>query len=256
MAIDDPLGQALAQVEAEKRAANPVIERLSSAGPFLRFGAAALAAIRAGDLSGVVRTLKDFADLFSRDRSEYLLGVVISELRELLEKFEHLGRSHQDYLNREWPALFLDADNKARQTRGRDKIERIAKIVSSAAYRSGPPDETEEFMRVAMSLDDRDVQVLSIIVKIQGSLLQLSTGRVRTYGAYSHWSAVCAETRTAGIVQGELDAICGKLESFGLVTRGERHSNIVGDQPTPFALLFRGKAFLEIVHSRASSWSV
>ena len=134
MAIDNPLDQALAQVEAEDRATNPVIEHISSAGPFLGFISAALAALKVGDPSGAMNAFSEAASMFARDRSKYLLSVVISELQGLIEKFESLERSHQDYLNRDWLSLLLDADRRARETRALSKIERIGKIVSSAAY--------------------------------------------------------------------------------------------------------------------------
>jgi hypothetical protein len=253
MAIDNPLDQALAQIEAEKRDTNPAIEHLVVARPFLRFMAAAAAALKVGNVGEAVSALKALADSFSRDRSEYLFGVVISELRVLSERFEHLDQAHQEYLDRDWPALFLDADKKARETRGREKIERIGRVVSGAAYSPRPPDETEEFMRIAMSLDDRDVQVLKIICDLQGKMIRPETGRVRSYDAYSSWGVVCSGARSSGILQGELDSICGKLESFGLITRGEKHTNLIGDEPTPFALLLRGGAFLETVEFSSPS---
>ncbi len=212
-----------------------------------------MGAIKAGDLSGLVTEMRTWSDAFSRERSDYLVEVVISELRTLWNNFEHLDRSHQEYLDRDWPALFLDAEQKARATRGRDRIERIGKIVGGAASSQRPPDEIEEFMRVAMSLDDRDVLVLRILNDHQAKMLRPEFARVRGYDAYSTWNAVCAETGRVGILRGELDAICGKLESFGFVTRGERHSNLIGDEPTPFALLLRGSTFLKLAQSSSRS---
>jgi len=72
MAIDDPLEQALAQIEAEKRDTNPMIQRLPSARQFLKFGVAASKAVSTGSLSDVVSALSGVADFFARDRSQYL----------------------------------------------------------------------------------------------------------------------------------------------------------------------------------------
>ena len=223
------------------------MDKVESARPFIKAVSLGLKLVQLGGFASTADLLKNASEMFSRDRSKYLLDVVISEVRHLLARYDQLDARQRDFLDTDWLELLGDADRKARVTRARDRILRIGKIISSAAYEAPParPDATEELMRVAMNLDDQDVVMLKNIVDHQGKMLGGALDRVDNYSAYSTWTQVAATARNCGISHGEMDAICGKLESFGLVSRGERTTNIHGKDPVPFALLRRGLRFLE-----------
>lgn len=55
--------------------------------------------------------------------------------------------------------------------------------------------------------------------------------------------------KQAGFLQGEVDSIYAKLESFGLVSRTERNVNVLADDPTPYALLQKGLDFFDYIKS-------
>jgi hypothetical protein len=170
MAIDIPLDQALEQVAAEDRQRSP----------FAKAILAISAAVVSGDVGGAVHALKTLGEGVGQDRAEYLLGLVIPEVNRLAERFDLLEKQRQEYLDRDWPQLFFDAERRARETRGRERIARIAKILTAAAHTDPPPlpDKTEELIRVAAVLDDLDVRVLAVLVDGQQRGFTPGFGRV------------------------------------------------------------------------------
>jgi hypothetical protein len=62
---------------------------------------------------------------------------------------------------------------------------------------------------------------------------------------------ILGHLRSSGLAQGEIDSICAKLESHGLLSRTERNVNAIADTPTPFALLQKGLDFVEYIKSAA-----
>jgi hypothetical protein len=267
VAIDSPIDQALSQIEAERRDTNPAIERFVSTRPFLRFAAAAVGAFARGSLAELVSTIHDFTDALSKDRSEYLLGVVVTEIRDLTERFESLERSHQEYLDRDWPGLLLDAERKARETRTRQKIERIGKIAGNAARSPEPLDKTEELMRIAMALDDSDVQVLAELVRGQRVGFDPELGGVPGELVNNYWRSgsatpdagpslrpkrpgrISAVANRLDIPEGELQATCAKLQAYGLVVQVERNNVKVGLGAVPYSVLARGFEFIDSIKS-------
>jgi len=105
----------------------------------------------------------------------------------LKNRLEKLGEDHARFLREEFPVLVLDAIEKAEQTRSKERIERIARIVAHAAVEPPAPDLTEELGRIAMGLDDADVLVLAELVQGQRAVVALSTGQVGPDAANSYW---------------------------------------------------------------------
>ena len=192
--------------------------------------------------------VKALSELVSDSNSEYLLSVVIPEVQKLWERFEDLEERHRSYLDKDWLSLLVDADRKARATRGREKVQRIAAILCNAAEagQTKSTSDTEDMMRIAMDLSDVDVRVLQEIVRTQGPVLSGGRTAVPRYNAYSLWNS--GRWNDLGLGGGELLSICKKLESFGLVYPAYNpQQNILSDEPTAFGLLKRGKEFVEYI---------
>jgi hypothetical protein len=66
----------------------------------------------------------------SAENSRYLLSIVIDEVKRLSDASDQLSKEHQEFLDRDWIRLLVDADLKARATRARERVERIARILS------------------------------------------------------------------------------------------------------------------------------
>jgi hypothetical protein len=253
MAIDEPLNQAISRVAADQRQSDPATKLLKNGFSFAAVISYAMKAWHSGDPGDYVRALssgvKSLSDALGESNAEYLLSVVIPEMQRLSDRFDELEGRHQMYLDTDWLALLADADHKARLTRGRDKVARIGAILNDAAWKPDQaPDETEEMMRVAMAVEDRDLFILSRIARYQRSGHLAQTGRAKHYDAYQAWRmGIAGELRGAGFSDGETESRCLKLESFGLISRTERNVNIIADDPTPFALLSKGDRFLAFV---------
>lgn len=163
------------------------------------------------------------------------------------------NETHRQFVAEEMPGLILDCVSKAENVRNKDRIARLARILVHAAEvgRRDRGDYIEEMLRIATSLDERDVRVLREIVRVQGPQLDRNLGRVKHFTAHNATKGIVGSLRQEGFTQGELDSICAKLESFGLVSRTERNVNLISDDPTPYALLRKGLDFVEYIKSAA-----
>src|SRR5882672_9914548 len=94
--------------------------------------------------------------------------------------------AYRKFIGDELPGLLLDGLRKAEVTRSTNRVRRIAQILgNSIAGRSNfrPTDRIEEFMRIAMNLEEVDVTVLNEIVFRQAALLNQATGRLYSSSA-------------------------------------------------------------------------
>ena len=107
-------------------------------------------------------------------------------------------------------------------------------------------------MRVATILDDTDVEILRQIVAQQGGSLPPS-GALDENGANDAWFG--SPPTIAGVSEAMLTSICRKLESFGLITSVRPREIRYGLKTVglPFALLRKGKDFVEHIQGVASS---
>ena len=115
-----------------------------------------------------------------------------------------------------------------------------------------PPDDTEELMRVAQLLDDREVLVLEALVSAQGESLNQNEGRVPRHTAASLWPL--PRLKAIGLSSGDLFSCCSKLDGLGLITEAiPRNYNNTYDEPGPYALLRKGYSFVEFIRANPSS---
>jgi hypothetical protein len=237
VAIDSlPSSKALERLESERRQQSP---QLSSK------ALVAVAKLFQGDFVGAVESFGEFHDAFAGERSEYLLRSIIEDLKTLDLKYEELSARQQESLETDWPGLLADADRKARETRAKERVRRIAQILVGALREPiPPPDETEEAMRIAMELTDHDVIVLQSVNEAQWR--------------YDHQEAPVLGVLKPPLVPelpGEqVLSHFGKLQGLGLIILAQYRSEQSGGGGYPsgggFFILERGKAFLRAISTK------
>jgi hypothetical protein len=211
-------------------------------------------------MSGVAAVVEWLNQRSHQNLSE-LVDVVAAELRlraGQIDQLKEASDEHRRFIEEEMPGLILDCIVKAENLRTKDRIARLARILVHAAE-VGPRDRgdyVEEMLRVATSLDESDIRVLREIVRVQSPQLSQNLGRVKHFVAHNAMRGIVGSLRQEGFIQGEIDSVCAKLESFGLVSRTERNVNLVSDDPTPYALLRKGLDFVEYIKSAAEKAAV
>lgn len=251
MSADDPVSALKALNESDERQRSPM---WGFAKPFLD-----IAKLLFGDqFSGAdaVSTVVNWADQRSQQNLKELVDVIASEMKYLGERLRNLSAAnaeHKLFVANEMPGLILDAIRRTENIRSKVRIARLARILVHAAE-LGPKsnaDYAEEMLRIAVELGERDVIVFRQIVETQKAKINAHTGRVSQFEASLSWGWVSAGLQRRGFIESEVDSICAKLDSFGLVSRGERNVNITATSPTPYALLQKGLDFMEYIRPYA-----
>lgn len=141
--------------------------------------------------------------------------------------------------------LLLDASRRASVTRSLERVKRIGLILANGIMPQViDGDGTEELMRIAMELSDRDVYYLGELVKLEGDNVRTS-GRLERYNAHTRWEHGPWGMR----LDGELDSIFSKLESYGLVSRlaPPNNQSIMADFQNRYVLLQKGLRFIDSI---------
>jgi len=261
MAIDKPLDAIKTTFEAEERASSPLARYISPASevlgliPGLNLGVAAVA-----------KAASIFMEKQSKDRFEAMLSVLEDEMERVNAKLADIGKMDQDRekFQQEFPNLVLDGLRKAEQTRGKDRVQRLGHVLGHA-YQEGPRrplDLAEELMRVAMSLDEQDILVLSWLCNGLRQYYSTVTGQVDHEHTNSFWGQVDQQGRThtqgmpivpQGMANGDVMSCCAKLQGFGLVVQVRQNSSKVAPSTLPYAPLKRGYEFLEYIQGASLS---
>lgn len=169
------------------------------------------------------------------------------EIRQLREaRTAEETRAHEE-ISRE---LLLDAARKAENTRGKDRVARIGRVLAHGIVEAKPTsaDEIEEMMRVAMELSDRDIVFLRELVKIEGVVLE-TQDHIPRYDAYLRWEQGFWGAR----VIPEIDSVFSKLESYGVVAHIAPPNNltVIADEQNRYVLLPKGVRFVALIHEGA-----
>jgi hypothetical protein len=202
-----------------------------------------LTALLSGDTSQAADLFSSYQDAFESERSAYLFECVIEDLRWLRDRLNQLSSEQHEYLSTDWPRLLLDADRKARATRAKARIKRIAEIVCSSirAKPLPPPDLTEEMMRIATELSDDDVLVLRAVAEAWDRYEHLPAGAIHKIEM----------PEVAGIPGESVLGTCGKLQSLGLIANPEQRARALSQFTYPtgggFVPLQRAQAFLRAI---------
>jgi hypothetical protein len=196
----------------------------------------------------------DWLDRQSTENLWELIRILAGELKyrgAQIEKLMQASEAHRKFVAEDLPGLVLDGMRRSEGVRARGRIKRLARILVRAAEvgRRDLADHAEEMLRIATVLDERDVLVLREIVRVQGTTIQNDIGRVKDYDAHRAVRDIMGSLIQAGFLQGEVDGISAKLESFGLVSRAERNVNVLTDDPIPYALLQKGLDFVDYIKS-------
>ncbi len=144
--------------------------------------------------------------------------------------------------------LLLDASRRAAVTRSVERVKRIGLILANGILPEKiDADGTEEMMRIAMELSDRDESYLRQLVVLEGTKLQAAK-RIERYDAHSTWERGPWGTNP----DGELDRAFSKLESYGLVSRlaPPNNQNIMADFQNRYVLLQKGMRFVNSISSK------
>lgn len=244
MPIDDPIDAIMALDASEERQRSQVsglaVEFLRLVTLFAPKGVE----VPLGALAGAI----DWLSGQRAERREELVNTVVGELKYRGAQIDSLvgsSAAHRQFMADEMPGLVLDVLRRAEQTRAKDRIGRLGRILVHAAEvcaRSNA-DYAEEMMRVAMDLGERDLAVLIQLHEAQRDLT--STGVVNREMANEAWRD--RPPRVPDMGENEIQSICATLQSFGLVVRIERNNAKLGPTEIPYALLQKGKDFLDYI---------
>lgn len=248
MPADDPVSALQALNESDERQRSP-IRRLTK--HFIQV--VKLFSLPGSELTlGGISAALEWLDAQAAGNLAELVQVLTDELKyrgAQIEKLMQESEGHRKFVAEDLPGLALDAMLRAERIRDKDRVRRLARILVRAVEvgPSNSADYAEEMLRIATQLEERDVLVLREHVRVQGTMIQKDIGRVKHYAAHSVGRDILARLSTAGFLQGQVDSICAKLESFGLLSRTERNVNVLADDPTPYALLQKGMDFVAYI---------
>lgn len=252
MAIDEPLDAVEAAIAAEERASSPLARYFGPVSEIIGLIPGINLAIAV-----VAKAAAMFTEQQSRDRFEALLSVLVHDLKRVNVKLANLEHDRESF-QQEFPNLVLDGLRKAEQTRSMARVERLGHILGHA-YEEGPRkplDLAEELMRVAMSLDEQDLGVLSWLCGGLRQYYSAATGQVDHEHTNSFWGQVDQQGRTHNggnpiipedMTKGDVMSCCAKLQGFGLVIQVRQNAGKVAPSTLPYAPLKRGYDFLDYI---------
>jgi hypothetical protein len=170
----------------------------------------------------------------------------------------------REEFQQEFPNLVLDGLRKAEQTRAKERVQRLGRILGYA-YQEGPRrplDLAEEMMRITMSLDEQDILVLAWLCDGLRNFYSTATGQVDHEHTNSFWGTVDQQGYThaqgtpitpQNMPNGDVMSCCAKLQGFGLVVQVRQNPGKVAPSTLPYAPLKRGYEFLEYVQGASMS---
>lgn len=240
MSITDPVDALREQFENEDRSSDPVLSCLARVATELNVPWPANRAI--GSIVGWLNRNRV-------ERIELLIEALQAKLKAQEGPLQNLSARTQHEWD-EWFGLVLDGMKKAENTRGKERIERMGAILANSLTLVPAPtaDDTEEMMRIAMELSDREVQCLNDLVCVEGETVKRQ-GRIDRYSAWQSWE----RGPWGSNPDGKFDSIFSKLESFGLVSRlaPPNNLNIIADIQSHFALLTKGLDFIRFIQTHS-----
>ncbi len=247
MAIDDPLDAIQRQLDLEEISSSSISKRLIEA---------LEASPKGWFIDAIIHALAQAGRADDRHKTKVLIDTLVSEVQRLSGEVEKLRSklSPMEFNVRTEAAsrLLLDAFRKAIVTRAVERVKRIATILANGIADPRPidEDEIEEMMRVATELTDQDVSYLRELVLIEGKIVRLN-GRIERYQAHMQrergpWGSK---------IEGEIDSVFSKLESYGLVSRipPPNNLNIGADFQNRYVLLSKGLRFTELIQREAAT---
>jgi hypothetical protein len=188
------------------------------------------------------------------------INLMLQTLKDEVRKRENAIRSLRESLRSQdeerrtetLKELLLDGARKAESTRDQERVKRVGLILANALVEPKPPDadETEEMMRVATDLSDREIEYLRELIRIEGRMLE-TQDHIPRYSAHSIWE----QGFWGSSVNPETDSVFSKLESYGLVARvaPPNNLNIHADFQNLYVLLKKGLRFANLIWQASTS---
>ena len=225
--LDDPIKQAENQIAAD--VASPVAQ-----------GVAEIAALVPGLTSVLGVAVQRWIERRRYENQAYLIEVLKSELVRVRGRLAELMQKHPEFWRDDFILLLLDGLKKAENVRAKERIERIAMILAHAAV-TGPfqsADCTEEMMRMAMDLDDRDVEILREVYEASIADRQIIVD--------GH------PLESSDVPRSSAASVLAKLQSFGLIIDEITDRWEITRSKTPFGILQKGRDFVTYIQGAAA----
>jgi hypothetical protein len=246
MPSDDPISALEALERSDERQRSPfarfrkpllAIAKLLGP-PGTEFAAATIEAADEWINSRAESNIRDFTNVFAGE-----IKYSTAKIQKLLGESEKQRKFIEDVL----PGLTLDALRRAEQCRARERVVRLARILSHAASVGAVDgaDAIEDMMAVATRLSELDVLVLSYGAREYEIEVRAHAQEAQRAVAARAWRRVPAKI-TPSISQDDLVTVGSKLESFGLATRVE--TGAPWETPV-FRPLEAGSRFIEYIQS-------
>jgi hypothetical protein len=248
--FNDPVDAALERIEADNREDD---QFLGIANRFKGTSKALIGAISKMVTSpGPSSFTKAPAEIFqalhedlskrTEENQAYLLDAVVEKLgihdKKLMEDSDRIDRL-EDTVDH---SLAYVGPNTSR-----DKLDRFAAIAVSGAmvYTTDPLEQTEEFLRIAASLQNTDVMVLREIGLVQTAATKGFHESQILHEIQSAWAPLLRRLETSGIQSLNYRSAFTRLQAFGLLERTEPNMSTNGLGETPYMLLELGERFLQ-----------
>lgn len=241
MAIDDPIEALEKQLELENSAKSEIDRNMLTVFELLPLP---------WPLSAAANRLGKHIDNDRYDKLKIYVKTIADTIRAMRSGLEQTTRrvddreSHQRAESAE--RLLVEGARRVSSTRSITRVKRIGTILARGITEEKAPDEDEieEMMRIARELTDEDIGYLNELVRIYGETVR-KNGRVDRYTAYQFW----VKGRWGDRVNPEIDSVCSKLESFGLVASipGNNTLNVMADIQNRYVLLPKGLRFASLI---------
>lgn len=200
-------------------------------------------------LNAAVHTVDKQIENDRYDRLEVFLQTIADTMKAIQEPTDQHNRRVDDLeatqRTERTCKLFAEGARRVSGTRSISRVVRIGIVLARGVTEEKLPDEDEieEMMRIARELTEQDIDYLKELVRINGETAKRN-GRADRYSAFQLWvNSRWGESRNP-----EIDSVCSKLESFGLVASvpGKSTLNIMADVQNRYELLPKGLRFAKL----------
>lgn len=249
MPIDDPISALEALDQSDERQRSPV----SRFGKPILAIAKLLAPAGAGFAGSSVEAAVDWLNGRAESNRQEFIRVLSDELKYCLAKIQKLvgeKEAQRRFVADELPGLTVDALRRAEQCRAKERIARLARILSNAASIGAQDgaDAIEDMMAVATRLSETDVLILRQATVEYHTEFSAHPQEAQRAVATRAWRRVPTKAKCA-ISEDDLVTIGSKLESFGMATKVETGQPWESPVFRPLSSAYR---FIQYVQSAGS----
>ena len=246
MPIDDPISALEALDRSDERQRSPVSGLSKQFLAVVKLLAPPGTEFALGSFAAAV----DWLNYRAESSREEFMKVFADELRYCGAKVQRLlgeNKEQRRFIEEELPGLTVDALRRAEKCRAKERIGRLARILSHAASTGAldGADTIEDMMNVATSLSELDVLILRQATLEYRNESSAHPQEAQRAVAERAWRRVPAKVECA-ISEDQLITIGSRLESFGPATKVETGR---AWEPPVFRPLQSGYRFIEYIRS-------